>query len=136
MINEFLIRKVVRNVLKEFMTSYDLRDVENYADNMFNNIDIDVEFTKHFIDRINDPRNYKEIESQELKDLFKKLYLKYGEKLPNFKKGTHAVVSDMNSNINIPIELRLDDETKSFQMMNMTVMRKKNFQSSDMKLKV
>lgn len=134
--SELVVRNIVRKILKEYMTSYDLRDVEQYADNMFNNIDIDVEFTNHFIDRINDPRNSKEIESQELKDLFKKLYFKYGQKLPNFRKGTHAVVSDMNSNINIPFELRWDDSTKSFDMMNMTVMRKKNFFTKDMTLKV
>lgn len=132
----FEIRKEVRRVLKEYMTSSDLRDVEQYADSMFKDTGVDIEFTRHFIDRVNDPRNYKEIETQELKDLFKKLYFKYGQKLPNFKKGTHAVVSDMNSNINIPIELRWDDSTKSFEMMNMTVMRKKNFFTNDMTLKV
>jgi len=130
------VRALVRQTLKEFMTQRDLDKVEDYADDMFNPIGIDVEFTHHFVDRLNDPRNQKDIESEELKDLFKKLYLKHGQRLPNFRKGTHAVVSDMNSNINIPIELRWDANRKEFDMMNMTVMRKKNFYTKDLPLKV
>lgn len=129
-------RKVVRSVLKEFMTQGELDRVENYADDLFNNVGVDVEFTAHFVDRLNDPRNGKDIESIELFDLFKKLYEKYGQKLPTLRKGTNALVNDMNSNINIPFTLVWDANKKEFDMVNKTIMRTKNFYSKDMKLKV
>lgn len=130
------VRKIVRGVLKEFISDRELSQVEDYADDLFNPIGIDVEFTEHFKDRLNDPRNRKQIETDELKDLFRKLYLKYGQKLPNFRKGTDAIVSDMNTNIHIPFEMRWDKERKEFDMMNKTIMRTKKFFSQDMPLKV
>ena len=80
------VRKIIRGVLKEFISDRELSKVEDYADDLFNPLGIDVEFTEHFRERLNDPRNRKQIETDELKDLFRKLYLKYGQKLPNFRK--------------------------------------------------
>lgn len=118
------------------MSSRDLDYVEDFADDMFRNVNIDVEFTRHFIDRVNDSRNNPEIESNELMDLFSKLYKKYGQKLPNFRNGTHAVVRDMNSNLNIPFELYYDKSSKQWELRNMTIMRKKHFKTPDPMLKV
>lgn len=130
------VRKIIRGVLKEFISDRELSQVEDYADDLFNPLGIDVEFTEHFRERLNDPRNRKQIETDELKDLFRKLYLKYGQKLPNFRKGTDAIVSDMNTNIHIPFEMKWDKERKEFDMMNKTIMRTKKFFSQDMPLKV
>jgi len=130
------VRKIIRGVLKEFISDRELSKVEDYADDLFNPLGIDVEFTEHFRERLNDPRNKKQIETDELKDLFRKLYLKYGQKLPNFRKGTDAIVSDMNTNIHIPFEMKWDKERKEFDMMNKTIMRTKKFFSQDMPLKV
>jgi len=80
------LRHTVRGYLMEFMTQKDLNQVEDYADDLFRDVGVDIEFTHHFVDRLNDPRNGKEIESQELVDLFTKTYRKYGQKIPNFKK--------------------------------------------------
>lgn len=130
------VRKIIRGVLKEFISDRELSKVEDYADDLFNPLGIDVEFTDHFRERLNHPRNRKQIETDELKDLFRKLYLKYGQKLPNFRKGTDAIVSDMNTNIHIPFEMKWDKEKKEFDMMNKTIMRTKKFFSQDMPLKV
>ena len=35
----------------------DLDQLERYADRLFASLGIDVEFTKHFLDRVNDERN-------------------------------------------------------------------------------
>lgn len=135
------IRHIVREVLKEYISMGDLRDVENYADSMFNPEGVDVEFSTHFIERLNDPRNKEEITTPELKDLFTKLYLKYGQKIPNFRNGTHALITDVNTNINIPFELKWDKNTKMFDMVNTTILRTPKFfvsgsQAPHMKLKV
>ena len=44
-------------LLERFVTSSDLKQVEKYADRIFAKVGIDVEFTRHFIDRVNDERN-------------------------------------------------------------------------------
>ena len=139
--NEQQIRNIVRDVLKEYVSMSGLRSVERHADSMFIPKGVDVEFSQHFIDRLNDPRNKEEITTQELKDLFTKLYIKYGEKIPNFRKGTHALITDVNTNINIPFELKWDKDKKMFDMYNTTILRTPKFfvsgsQAPHMKLKV
>ena len=42
-------------------------------------IGVDVEFTRHFMQRVNDPRNKKQITPAELTRLFKQSYKKYGK---------------------------------------------------------
>ena len=41
----------------------DLDAIERYADKLFAKVGIDVEFTRHFLDRANDARNKKDINS-------------------------------------------------------------------------
>lgn len=41
------------------ITQADLDAVEKYADRVFAKVGIDVEFTRHFLDRANDARNKK-----------------------------------------------------------------------------
>jgi hypothetical protein len=136
-----LIRGLIREILKEYITSRDLEAVEKHADSLFIPQGVDVEFSRHFVDRINDPRNREEITTEELKDLFTKLYVKYGQKIPNFRNGTHALVTDVNTNINIPFELKWNKQRQMFDMVNTTVLRTKKFfvsgnQAPHMKLKV
>jgi len=128
--NESEVRKIVRGVLKEYISTSQLRKVDDFADSLFNPLGVDVEFSTHFVDRLNDPRNGEAIETDELKDLFVKLYQKYGEKIPNFRNGTHALVTDLNTNINIPFELKWDKQRKMFDMVNNTVLRTKKFHVS------
>ena len=134
--NHAELRKEIRSHLMERMSQRDLDQVEDYADDMFRNVGVDIEFTNHFIDRLNDPRNGKEIESQELMDLFTKTYRKYGQKIPNFRKGTEAVINDLNTNINIPFALVYNNAAKIYELVSKTIMRKKNFNTPGMKLKV
>ena len=39
----------------------DLDQLEKYADRLFASVGIDVEFTRHFLDRVNDLRNTRQI---------------------------------------------------------------------------
>ena len=52
------------------ITQSDLDQVEKYADRLFAALGIDVEFTRHFMDRVNDARNIKQITVAELIRLF------------------------------------------------------------------
>ena len=43
--------------LQAKFTQRDVDDIEKFADRILAKFGIDVQFTKHFVDRLNDPRN-------------------------------------------------------------------------------
>ena len=47
--------------LHENITFSDLKRIEQYADRLFNAVGIDIAFTRHFLDRVNDARNQRDI---------------------------------------------------------------------------
>ena len=53
------------------VTQGDLQKLEDYADRLFSRVGIDVAFTRHFLDRVNDERNQKQITVGELIRIFK-----------------------------------------------------------------
>ena len=71
------------NYIYEEVTQRDLDNVEKYADKLFAKVGLDIEFTRHFKDRVNDERNKKPITPAELIRLFKQTYKKYGKKKNN-----------------------------------------------------
>ena len=71
-----------QHVLSEQQISKsDLDGVEKYADRLYKAVGIDVEFTRHFLDRVNDTRNKRQITVAELIRMFKQSYKKYGKKI-------------------------------------------------------
>ena len=66
-------------LLERFVTQSDLRQIEKYADRIFAKVGIDVEFTRHFVDRVNDERNRKQISPAELLRLLNKTSQKHGK---------------------------------------------------------
>jgi hypothetical protein len=122
--------------LFEDLTKADLDAVERMADKLFAKVGIDVEFTRHFLDRVNDTRNKKPISSGELVRIFKLTYKKHGKKIPKLGKNAEAILHDINSHVNIPFVLKWDAKNQEFDMISKTVMRKKDFKSNDTKLEV
>ena len=116
------------------ITKSDLDGVEKYADRLYKSVGIDVEFTRHFLDRVNDARNKKQITVAELIRLFKQSYKKYGKKIAKLGPDAEAVINDMQTDVNMPFVLKWDG--KEFDMIAKTVMRKKNFKSSTKKYSV
>ena len=114
--------------INEEMSQSDLASIEAYADKELSPVDVD--FTKHFFDRLNDPRNIKPISPAELIGFFKRLARKK-DKLDNFlKQYKEVVASDNRTNINIPL-VQMSDK-----IIAKTIMRKKNFQTSDPKIEL
>ena len=110
------------------ITKSDLDQVERYADKLFGALGIDVEFTKHFMDRVNDARNIKQITTSELVRLFKQSYKKYGKKIAKMSDDANAVIHDMKTDINMPFVLNI--KNGKIELVAKTVMRKKNFTTS------
>ena len=121
-----------KNIQTEEIKKSDLNAVEKYADRIFSAVGIDVEFTKHFLDRANDKRNEKEITPSELTRLFKQSYKKYGKKIAQLGPDAEAVINDMKTDINMPFVLNL--KGGELELVAKTVMRKKNFKTSGPKM--
>ena len=121
--------------IKEDVSKSDLDQVEKYADKLFAAVGIDVEFTRHFLDRVNDERNKKPINTAELIRLFRLTYKKHGKNIPKMGPDAQAVIRDMETDINMPFVLNVD-RSGMLDMVAKTVMRKKDFKTSNPKLNV
>jgi len=125
-----------KQYISEEITKKDLDGVEKFADRLFAAVGIDVNFTRHFLDRVNDERNKKPINTAELTRLFKQTYKKHGKKIPKLGDDAQAVIHDMETDINMPFVLKYDNKGQEFDLVAKTIMRKKNFTTSNQKLEV
>ena len=108
----------------------DLDQVEKYADRIFAKLGIDVEFTKHFLQRANDERNNRPITTAELIRLFKQEYKKHGQKISNLSPGAEAVMKDMDTDINVPFKIVLNTNGE-LDLVAKTILRKSDFKTSN-----
>jgi hypothetical protein len=122
----------LHEILVEEITKRDLDQVEKFADKLFAKVGIDVEFTRHFMDRVNDARNKKPITTSELTRLFKQSFKKYGKKIAQLGPDAEAVINDMKTDVNMPFVLNLKGQ--ELELVAKTVMRKKDFKTSGPKL--
>ena len=122
--------------LNEEITQSQLDQIETYADRLFKAVNIDINFTRHFVDRVNDTRNKKPINTAELTRLFKQTYKKHGKKIPKMGDDAQAVIHDMQTDINMPFVLAYDDRNKELDLVAKTIMRKKDFKTPNQKLTV
>lgn len=113
-----------------------LRTIEKKLDDLFAKVGLDIRFTKHFIDRINDERNIKPITAEELINTFVKTFRKYGNKLKAIRPHFEAVIADISNLLNIPFALVWDEKNNEIDLVVKTIMRKDNFHSPDPKLVV
>jgi hypothetical protein len=109
------------------VTAVDIQQLEQFADRIFANVGIDVEFTKHFKDRVNSERNAKPIVPAELTRLFKQERKRYGKPIAQMGPDSEAVMRDLQTDINVPFALVLDKDNDELDLIAKTVMRKKDF---------
>ena len=124
----------LKDLIKEDISMSQLNQVEKYLDKIWAKVGIDVEFTRHFHDRVNDARNKKPISPAELIRIYREIYKKYGKPISQLSKGTEILLKDMSTDINVPVVLKWDG--KELDMIAKTVMRKKNFKSRTKKYAV
>ena len=106
----------------------DLKQIDHFADKKMSPDDI-VITDKHFFDRLNDPRNGKDISQAELVGFFKRLSKHKDEFIEFLKKYNSVITTDKRTDINIPFMRRANK-----QIVAKTIMRTKNFKSSDKRL--
>ena len=121
--------------LSKGITKTQLLRVEQYADRLFKEFGIDIEFQDifkgtHFFQRLNDPRNGTPITTDELRQLFKKISSRYGDKLSNLSSNAEGVLKDMESDINMPFVIKYDTKNREIDLVPKTIMRKQDFKSN------
>jgi hypothetical protein len=120
--------------LNEMISSNELDAVENYADKLFKELGLDVEFSKHFKERVNDPRNSKPITPAELIGLFKRAYSKSGKKISEMPPNAEAVLQDMRTDLNTPFVIEFDPRKGELDLVLKTIMRKRDFMTTNDKI--
>lgn len=118
--------------LEEDVSQRQIDDLEKFGDRLLKKFDIDIEFTRHFADRMNDKRNDPEIKVAEIQRLFKKIAKNKGKDIK--KHGdAEAVLKDMQSDLNLPVVVNYKDG--EFEVVNKTIMRKKGFKTTSPEIK-
>lgn len=114
----------------------DLKALEKVLDKLFATVGLDIEFSKHFVERLNHDRNKEQITIEELRSLFQKTYQKYAKDIVKKEVDWQAVLKDLQSKINIPFVLVWDKKNNELDLVAKTVMRKNDFKTSNPFLKV
>ena len=124
------------NEVDKPLSQTELDQLEVFADRLFAKVGIDVEFTRHFLSRVNDERNVKQITASELTRLFKQEYKKWGKPIAELGPNTEAVLKDLATDVNVPFALRWDSVNNELDLVAKTVMRKKNFKTSNKEFEI
>ena len=119
-----------------YISKEELKEVETFADKLFEKLGIDIAFTNHFYERLNDPRNGKQITEEELKEMFQDTFLKIGGDLLEMKINTEAVINDISSRLNIPFILVYDRKNHEIDLVSKTIMRKEDFKTHTKKYRI
>lgn len=127
-----LSEKKVRGWSKSHVSKSQLASLERKLDKLYAKYDIDVEFSGHFHDRLNDSRNKKQITVDELAELFNDTFKKYGKRIAGMGDDDEAVLVDISSSINVPFVINI--EKNGMEMISKTIMRKKGFKSRTRRL--
>lgn len=113
----------------EDVSQKQLNDLEKFADRILKKFDVDIEFTRHFADRMNDKRNNPPITVAELQRVFKKIAKR---KAKNIRQNpdSEAVIKDLQTDLNLPVVINYDRKNDEFEVINKTIMRKKDFRTT------
>lgn len=114
-------------LLLEEISATQLKKLETALDAIFKRVGIDIEFSKHFGERLNDPRNVKPITAMEIIDIFEKVYAKHAKTFKTLPDDMEAIIKDITSKINMPFVLDWNQKSGLLELRFKTVMRKPNF---------
>ena len=117
--------EAVSEMTEAKISQSEINNLERFADRILNKYGVDIEFTRHFVDRLNDARNNPDIKIAELQKFFKKIQRNKARNIIKQKDQTDAVLKDMETNLNLPI--KIIKKGNEFEVINKTIMRKRNF---------
>lgn len=120
------------------ITQAHMNEFEKLVNRLFDKFGIEIDFTKHFRERMSDSRNNPCIDMKELAQIIRKIYAKYqrGEKSLSKYIDSEAVIKDMQTDLNMPIAVEYDRKNDTLDVVAKTIMRKKNFRTPDPEIKI
>ena len=117
------------NEFDDSLSRADLDQLEIFADKVFGKVGIDVNFTRPFLDRVNDERNIKQITKGELTRLFKQEAKRWAKPIARLGPDQEGTMKDLQTQINLPFVLVWDHNNQELDLIAKTVMRKKDFKT-------
>jgi hypothetical protein len=120
--------------INEEVTQTQIKDLEKFADRILAKFNVDVEFTRHFADRMNDDRNKPAITIPELQRFFKKIAKNKAKDIKQIGD-SEAVLKDIQADLNLPVVISFDRDKEEFEVVNKTIMRKKDFKTPNKVIK-
>lgn len=124
----------IRDIISE---AVDLKSLEKAVDKIWEPAKVDVVLPQrmHFGQQVDRKEHSKsEITDADLMKLFSTEYQQHGDKIANLPNQTQAVMTDTDSNINIPFILkhrRSRDGKKDRELTAKTILKKPNFKTDD-----
>lgn len=115
-----------------------LQRIEEWINALWKKIGVDVFLgnkSAHFYQRLNDARNGQQISLCEIQKIFLQVYSKYGKLIASKTKDFEGVLSDFETDVNIPFFLEVFKDGR-IQLRPKTILRKPNYQTSDPKFSV
>lgn len=96
-------------LLNELKQPSEVTELENQLDTMFKSLGLDIEFSRHFIERI--LKRERKITIKDVTSSFEKLKKKYKKRLLSAKKKDNyeAVLKDFSNDINIVFAINSDE---------------------------
>lgn len=128
-VEDFILRLNEKDDSCQVFRPSDIKELQKFADRLLDKFGVDINFTKHFGDRMSDDRNTPCIKMSEIKDMFNKVASDKAKKL-KLKGVSEAVLIDMQKKLNIPFIVKRTPNG-DFDITLKTVMRKKGFKTSN-----
>ena len=90
---------IFRNILKEAVANMDFNSLERELDDMFEKLDIDISFTRHFKERVLE----RGLTEEDILELAHKIIDKYGNRVADLPKDQNAVFSHLARLVDIAV---------------------------------
>jgi hypothetical protein len=120
-----------KSTVKEDISQQQLYAIEQYIDQLWKHLGIDITFSRHFFDQLSRAQNKPPITAQELIQMFTKQYKEHGPEIAKLGHEEEAVMMDLLTKVNIPFIIRSNQHLKA-----KTILRKPNFRTFDKTFKV
>ena len=114
------------NPLSERITRSEFRYIESKLDDLFEILGMDVAFTKHFKERM----NQRSISVSDMVAAMRSLFQRFGERMTKWKDGTSRVLRSLSTDLNIPFVLYRNSDG-IIDVVLKTVMKKRNFLTNE-----
>lgn len=129
-------RESIDMVESAAVTKPQLDALERQLDALFKAAGIDIEFTRHFLDRVNDERNVRQITIEELRRIYQAVWDQHRKTLDTADVDWRVVIRDLPTQINIPVVLDYDTRTGRVELVAKTIMRTPRFMAREPQLVV